>query len=215
MRSLFIFQFISSVICIFTLGAQLALSLTVAEDRGSSYGLAVINYFSYMTIWTNILIAAYFFLPLTFPKSKLNEFLHRSTVETGILVYILIVGIVYHLLLSGVWNPQGLQYIVDINLHSTVPLLYIVYWLMYIEKGNQVYKNAFFWLLYPMIYAIYIFIRGEIIHIYPYPFTDVLKLGYAVSLRNFLFLSLAYYILGIFIVAIDRLFFRLKTRHGR
>ncbi len=214
MPSHFFFQFISSTIGILTLTAQLYLSLATAHDNGTSYIAAIVRFFSYMTIWTNILIALFFVLSLIRPKSKLNGIFQNQIVQTGLLVYILVVAIIYHLLLSGTWNPKGLQYIVDINLHSTVPLLYLVYWVFYSERGTQKFKNALIWLIYPILYAIYTFFRGEIIQEYPYPFINVTQLGYETVFKNFLLLSGAYYVFGIFIVAIDRLLFKLKSEHG-
>ncbi|TGN14698.1 Pr6Pr family membrane protein [Leptospira ilyithenensis] len=215
MPSHLLFQFISSAIGILTLAAQLFLSLATAHDNGTSYIAAIVRFFSYMTIWTNVLIALFFVLSLIRPKSKLNGIFQNPIVQTGLLVYILVVSIIYHLLLSRTWNPQGLQYIVDINLHSTVPLLYLIYWVFYLERGTQKFKNALVWLLYPILYATWTFFRGVLIQEYPYPFINIIQLGYETVFRNFLFLSGAYYILGIFIVAIDRLLFKLKTEHGR
>ncbi|BDA80847.1 hypothetical protein LPTSP3_g37770 [Leptospira kobayashii] len=215
MPSHFLFQFISSTIGILTLTAQLYLSISTAYDNGTSLIAAIVRFFSYMTIWTNILITLYFTVSLVRPKSKLSGFFGKPVVQTGLLVYILIVAIVYHFLLSKTWNPKGLQYIVDISLHSTVPLLYLIYWVFYLKRGTQKFGNALVWLLYPILYAVYIFFRGEMIQEYPYPFINVTRLGYEKVFENFLLLSSAYYILGIFIVAMDRLLFKLKPEHGR
>jgi hypothetical protein len=42
---------------------------------------------------------------------------------------ILIVGLVYQVVL-GIWNPTGLQYIVDELLHTVIPLFMLGYWFL-------------------------------------------------------------------------------------
>ncbi|WP_411821477.1 Pr6Pr family membrane protein [Leptospira sp. 'Mane'] len=214
MRFQFFFQFISSVIGIITLTAQFYLLLATADANGTPYLTAIGRFFSYMTIWTNILITSYFVVSLTRPKSKLNDILQRPVISSGFLVYILLVAITYHLLLAKVWNPTGLQYFVNISLHYIIPIIYLIYWIFYLKKGTAKLRHPLVWLLYPTLYAIYSFFRGEMIHEYPYPFINVTQLGYAIVFRNFLLLSLAYYILGIFIIAIDWILFKLKPEHG-
>ena len=47
-------------------------------------------------------------------------------------------------------------------------------------------------LLYPLVYLVYVFARGEMVGLYPYPFIDVLVLGYGAALLNSIGLFAAY-----------------------
>lgn len=46
---------------------------------------------------------------------------------TAITAFILIVGLVYQIALRGVWQPTGLQRIVDELLHTIIPLYVCIY----------------------------------------------------------------------------------------
>jgi len=186
--------------------AQLYLVLSVPFKPGATYVGEIIRVFSFMTIWTNTLVACHFIAGWLAPSSRLNTFLTKPLIQTGTLVYILIVAIVYHFLLANTWNPKGLQAIVDTVLHYGVPAFYLVYWLLFGMMVRQEYMSAIKWLLYPLIYGIYALIRGAIYHEYPYPFVDVNTLGYPEVFRNIGFLTIAYCIFGMFILFMNNLF---------
>jgi hypothetical protein len=168
-------------------------------NRSLSVPQTIIQFFSYFTILTNVLVAAYFTVLLFKPKSPLGEFFSKPATATAITVYITVVGLVYNLILRQLWSPQGWQKVVDELLHSVIPVLFIIYWLLYISKSTLKWKNAFPWLIYPFIYSVYILIRGTWSGLYPYPFIDAKNLGYQKVLLNscvlfvtFLFLSLLF-----------------------
>jgi len=163
----------------------------------------IIKFFSYFTILTNIIVALCFTALLIKQDSKRGNFLSQPKVLTATAVYITVVGIVYNLVLRSVWNPQGLQLIVDELLHSFIPTLFVLYWWIFAPKNELQWKDALRWLLYPLTYFIYILIRGKFSGQYPYPFIDVGNLGYytvylnsgivfvSILLISFLFIAVA------------------------
>lgn len=158
-----------------------------------------------MTIWTNFLVAFTFTCQLIPSAGRLIRFFKEPAVMGGVLLYIIVVAIVYHLVLTNIWNPQGLEKIADEFLHSVVPLLYIFYWLLYVKKGNLSFIYCFKWLIYPLIYLVYSMIRGALTGVYPYFFLDASRLGFAVTFRNIAFVTTGYILLGIIIIYADRL----------
>ena len=62
---------------------------------------SLINFLSYFTITTNLLIAFSLTVSVFFYKTKAGLFFSKITVETGITLYILIVGLVYNVVLRG------------------------------------------------------------------------------------------------------------------
>ena len=102
----------------------------------------------------------------------------RPSVATAITVYIIIVGVVYNIVLRPLWNPQGLQLVVDELLHSVIPVLMLAYWFAFVPKGKLGWKQFLPWMLYPLIYLVYVLIRGSLSGYYPYPFINVESLGY-------------------------------------
>ncbi len=87
-------------------------------------------------------------------------------------------GAVYHLLLSDLWNPVGLHWWADQGLHTAMPLLTFVFWLLFAPKQGLSYADVPFWLIYPVGYSLYALARGRLEGWYPYPFLDAKSLGY-------------------------------------
>jgi hypothetical protein len=111
---------------------------------------------------------------------------------------------VYNLILRFLWNPQGLEQVVDELLHTVIPILFILLWLIFISKARLKWKNIFTWLIFPFLYLIYILIRGSFAKYYPYPFLDVNQLGYGQVSLNSLGMLVLFLLASILLVAIDR-----------
>ena len=160
----------------------------------------IIRFFSYFTILTNIMVALAFTAALTNKPS----FFTKAKTLTAIAVYIAIVGITYNIILRGIWAPQGMQRIVDEGLHVLVPVLFILYWFFFVPKEKLSWSNSITWLLYPGIYLLYIFIRGNFSDWYPYPFIDVVTLGYNKALINSAMICTAFIVVALLFIAIAR-----------
>ena len=198
------YQLLGGLFGCFALVLQLYLIIKRVPESGQSYFSETVRFFSYMTIWTNILVTLTLIVPLIAKNSKLAKFLSSPIMETGTMLYITVVGISYHFLLSHIWAPTGLQKVADVSLHYVVPAIYIVYWFLFIKKGEQQYSNSYKWMLYPLIYIIYALIHGAIVNAYSYPFIDVNEHGYGIVMRNSLFLAVGYFLLGVILIFIDK-----------
>jgi hypothetical protein len=176
----------------------------------SEFVIQTIAFFSYMTIWSNVLVASVYFLPLMIPKTRAGKFFLQPFVQTAILVYIIIVCIVYSLLLAKTWNPQGLQKFADVSLHYIIPLLYVLFWILFVQKGSSKLQNVFAWLVFPLAYVIYALIVGSIKNSYPYPFLDLNKNTLAFVAMMIAIVCVGYIIIGIIAVAADKLLYKIK-----
>ena len=165
----------------------------------------IIQFFSYFTILTNLLVALYATVLVIDPGSNLKKWFSKASVATAIAVYITIVGIVYNVVLRFLWDPQGLQKIVDEALHTIIPIMCIIYWVLWISKKELKWKATFPWLLYPLVYFVYILIRGALSSLYPYPFMDVLILGYPKVILNSVVLTIVFLGVGLLYVGIAKL----------
>ncbi|MBL7698782.1 MAG: Pr6Pr family membrane protein [Chitinophagaceae bacterium] len=188
-----------SVLAWFALAGQLYI---IIRYRNSSLGATVIQYFSYYTILTNILLA--WVCTRLFIKNE--DSAKNQKVLTAILVYILTVGLTYNAILRALWQPQGLQLIVDNLLHTVIPLLYLVFWIFCVRKNDLKWKDVLPWLIYPFVYLIYILVRGAVSGVYPYPFIDVNQLGYGKALINSFAVTGVIVFLSLFFVWLSRLF---------
>ncbi|HMH22866.1 MAG TPA: Pr6Pr family membrane protein [Puia sp.] len=164
----------------------------------------ITRYFTFFTILTNILVSIYCTVMLLSPGSRLGRFFSRLTTVTAITFYIVIVGATYNIILRSLWNPQGLQRLVDELLHSVVPLLFLLYWLIFIPKAGLQWKNIFPWMAYPLIYIIVILIRGSFSGWYPYPFLDVTALGLSKVLLHSVLFTAVFFILALLFVGVAK-----------
>jgi len=154
------------------------------ENRVASVPQTLFRFLAYFTIDTNIIVALCFTFIFLGSKYRLGRFFSKASTVTAITVYITIVGIVYNVILRSLWEPQEMQKSVDELLHSVIPVLFIIFWLIFVPIERLKWKNAFAWLIYPIIYMIYALIHGNITKWYPYPFVDVNELGYKKALLN-------------------------------
>ena len=201
-RSTQIFLITATIVTWFAVVFQFYLILV---NRVTTVPEIIIRFFSFYTILTNILVALAFTFFLLSSRSRLTVFFCNPNVITAITVYITVVGITYNLILRPLWQPKGLQQLVDELLHVIVPLLFIFYWLLFTSKNRLLWKNIFSWLIYPFVYVILILLRGAFSGYYPYPFIDVNKLGYSKVFLNCVGLFCVFFVLSILLVALTRI----------
>jgi hypothetical protein len=163
--------------------AVLAQLVLIIENRFDSVPETLLRFFSYFTILTNLLVALYF-TAMLFQNSWLYRFFSRAGHFTALVVYISLVSIIYQIFLRPIWNPEGVQIIVDELLHTLIPIFVVLYWFLFADKKTLEWKQIPNWFLYLACYAIYILVRGAITGVYPYPFIDVAHLGYPPALMN-------------------------------
>ncbi|WP_407520595.1 Pr6Pr family membrane protein [Lacibacter sp. MH-610] len=173
-------------------------------NRTTSITEAIIRYFSYFTILTNLLVAISF-TSLLLPGSRWHSFFSRYTVLTAVTLYILIVGLVYNLVLRSQWNPQGLQLVADNGLHTITPILTLFYWFTYVSAKNIKWAQTVPWLIYPFAYLIYALIRGSFSHFYPYFFINVDNLGYSKALLNAGFVTAAFLVVALLLLGAGKI----------
>lgn len=193
-----IVAFIGAALGWFAVIAQLYLIIT---NRVVSVPGTVLRFFSYFTIDTNILVALCFTFIFLGNGSRLGKLFTKATTITALTVYITIVGIVYNTILRLTWDPQGLQRIVDELLHSVIPIYFILFWVIFTSTEGLKYKQAFSWLIYPLVYIFYAVVHGAITKFYPYLFVDVTRHGYSKVMFNAGMILLAIFVLSLVLIA--------------
>jgi hypothetical protein len=181
---------------------QVYFDIDDALAKNQSVAGGLIQFFSFFTIQTNMLIAL--LLTISFARPQAEQFLTRPSVKSALANYIIIVGVVYAVMLRHLWDPHGLQFVADRVLHDAIPSLYPLYWLVFLPKGRLRWIDPVVWLIYPIVYFAYILARGAVFGVYPYPFIDVVKLGYSGVAINATFFLAAFFCLGLIFAAIDR-----------
>ena len=170
--------------------------------KNLSIPVTLINFFSYFTTETTLVIALTLTIFCARPQAEL--FLTRPSVQSALVVYIIVVGGVYAVLLRNLWQPHGLQVLTNIVLHDVIPFLYPLYWLVFLPKGSLRWSDPAWWVVYPILYFLYSMLRGAAYDTYPYPFIDASQLGVAQAWVNAAGLLVVFFCLGVVLTAIDR-----------
>ena len=193
----------AGVLGVGTLVLQLYVMIGSAPANGITTTMAVVRYFDYFTILTNILVAIACLAPVLARKSRWGRFFLRADVTAAITTYIIFVGIAYNLLLKNLWNPVGLQFVADRLLHDIMPIVYTALWLLFVPKGHLRWGQTGWWLIYLVVYFLYAMAIGAMSGFYPYPFVDVNTLGYGGAFMNGLGLLFAFAFLALVVTVID------------
>ncbi|MDX8054780.1 Pr6Pr family membrane protein [Lentzea sp. BCCO 10_0798] len=141
------------------------------------------NHFSYFTVLSNVFAAVVALLGVFSPVS--------AQIRGAAVLYMGTTGIVYWLLLRGidVQTPAYANWV----LHTVVPILVVVEWLLAPEKT----RRWWIWLSFPLAYLVYTLVRGPIVDWYPYPFMDPRQNGYGAVLLTCLFVAVVFGVLAL------------------
>jgi len=196
---------LTALVVWFGLCLQFYISTEKYMADGRSFIGAIIQIFSFFTIETNILVAVALTAVLIKPASKWGNFFSRTTVLTAITVYIVIVGLIYNIILRGLWKPEGLFKLTDDLLHSVSPIMFVVLWLFFVPKEKIRWKEIFLWAIFPLVYLVYSLIRGYFTGDYPYNFIDARVISYTQIMINSFFVLLAFLVISAVFIIIGRL----------
>jgi hypothetical protein len=168
--------FAGLIIGLAALVLQFSLTVPLRLTNGDSLIGAVIFYFTFFTILTNLALVLVY-LSEFFAANWLGWF--RAPVTRGmILAAITLVMLFYHFVLAGLWAPEGWFKLADVTLHYVTPCLYILWWLAFQPHGTLRFRDIPLMIVPPAIYLVYAMIRGAIVNEYPYPILEAHTLGY-------------------------------------
>ncbi len=174
-------------------------------NRVAPVGETIIRFFSFFTILSNITVAFVFTSLFVSLNTGICRFCARATTFSAVTVYIMVVGTVYNLVLRYFWTPDGLQRIVDELLHTVIPVCCLLFWLLFVPKKALRWKNSLPWLIFPMIYSVFLVIRGNFSGFYPYPFINVTDLGYEKAMTNGIILLAVFLFFSLLLIGIAKL----------
>jgi hypothetical protein len=180
--------------------AQIDVTIGRVVARGMTVFEGIERMSSYLTNLTVLANAICFSCVATRAGSPLGRFFRKPTVVTAIIVYMVFVGLAYNLLLRYLWTPSGYRALLNESLHTVLPALSALYWLLFVPRFHLTLHKSLLWLIYPICYLLVTLWRGSTSDFYPYPFINVSELGYPHVLLNATLLVLGFLILmGIFV----------------
>jgi hypothetical protein len=167
-----------------------------------------LDFFSYFTIWSNIVVAVVATL-LAIDPARDSRLLRVLRLDA--LLMITVTGIVYAVVLAPISHLTGWQVPANSLLHQITPLLTLVVWLVVGPRGWIAWRTIPESLVLPVIWIVYTLLRGAVIGAYPYPFIDVVKLGYGQVLINVVGIAVIGVVIASILLGIDRLLTRRRT----
>jgi hypothetical protein len=174
---------------------QLWLTVGIVVGQGRGWPMGLVIYFGFFTILTNLLATLALSAWRMGPGFPGHRWLTSPVTLTTAAAAITIVGLVYFFILRHTWKPEGAQFVADAVLHYVMPVLMVLFWAWAVPARAIGWARAPWLLLYPLVYLVYVFARGEVVGLYPYEFIDVLKIGYPAALRNSVAIIVAYSLL--------------------
>ena len=172
---------LASVIAVIAWVALIA-QANVTIDRTLARGLTVFDGLARMSSYlTNLTVLAcavcFTCVALRTHRSAGVRFFRQPTVVSAVVVYLVFVGVAYNLLLRGYWSPAPLRRILTESLHSVLPMLTALYWVLFVPRFHVRWRHCLLWLVYPVAYLVVTLWRGSLSDFYPYPFINVDTLG--------------------------------------
>jgi hypothetical protein len=189
---------------------QFAITIPLRLSNGDSLGGAVVFYFSFFTILTNLILVLVYSSELwLWPWLG---WLRSPVTRAMMAAAITLVMVFYHFVLASTWNPEGLALVADTALHYGTPLIYLVWWIATVRHGQLEWADIPAMLMPPTLYLIYVLIRGAAIGEYPYPILEANHIGYGAVALNVLAVLIGLTALCTLVIAIDRGLVRLGKR---
>lgn len=139
-------------------------------------GFSVVNFFSYFTILSNlfagiVLIFGAFQLITHRQPSASTDLIRGMAV-----VNMALVGIVFSVLLRDVELGYLLPWINTVH-HDIMPIAVVLEWLLQPPRTKLGARHLLLCQVFPLLYLVYVLVRGAIVGWYPYPFLNPANVG--------------------------------------
>ena len=171
------------------------------------------NKLYYYGLFSTTICALYFLLAgiNTFKTSKT----YKPLIKGMVIILSMVNMFVFHFLLSNNYNKEEIFKVSNILIHYVIPIMTLLDWLLFDEKGKYNKLSSLKFVILPNIYFILIIIISKLFNPifnefgtssnYPYHFIDIDVIGFSEVIKNVIFLNLIFIALGYAIVLIDKL----------
>ena len=193
------FATLTALVAWCALAVQLTLIIQKMTGEEASVLEAVWRFFGFFTILTNCGVA----VVATAMAIRPNSILANPNARLATATAIFIVGLVYSVALRAIWQPTGWQAVVDHGLHDATPVLFVVSW-FFSAHGQLQWRSAVWAVVPALAYFIYALIRGSSDGWYAYWFMDPTSLPPVQMALNVVILLLAFSVLAIGFVGLDK-----------
>ena len=201
----------------FALSASGAVPFTPASPSAFGWNAAgaagapgrVLDFLSYFTIWSNIVVAVVMTM-LTLSPTVVTTW--RRVLRLDALIMIVVTGLVYAVVLAPLYHPTGWSAVANSGLHQVTPVLTVLVWLVFGPRGWLDLRLVLPSLVIPLVWLVLTLLRGAVISAYPYPFIDVVSLGYGRVAVNVAGVLVVGVVVALVVVGVDRVLSRRSVR---
>jgi hypothetical protein len=196
---------VNALVVVVALAIQIPITASATGGRFDTPAERVANLFTFFTILTNVLVGVTCAALAAAPqrRSRLLAVLRLDAV-----MGIAVTAAVYHSVLSGLYDLRGAEEVANQLLHTVSPALALVGWALFGPRGLVDRAVVALSLVYPLVWLAFTLVRGALIGWYPYPFVDVVALGYPQVALNCLLVTALFLVLAGAALALDRVLAR-------
>ncbi|MFI6843164.1 Pr6Pr family membrane protein [Kitasatospora sp. NBC_00085] len=171
----------------------------------------------YFTIQSNVIVLGYFIGAVYWMVKRGTVDAPAPRLRGAATLYILITGLVSHILLEHGANPlpglfdgpDKLQHWSSFFLHYVTPVMVIIDWLTLKPRNASAWRDIPLWLAFPLGYAAIVLVRNALFSNYPMPypyfFFDPTTEGYGYVWGQIALLTVEFIVLAATVIGLDRL----------
>ncbi|MFJ8476698.1 Pr6Pr family membrane protein [Kitasatospora sp. NPDC094011] len=190
------------------------MGIVLSAGLGLSLGTASLVYF---TVQSNVIVLGYFIGAVYWMVQRGTVDAPAPRLRGAATLYILITGLVSHVLLQHgasplpglVSGPDRLANWSSFFLHYVTPVMVLIDWLALKPRNAAAWKDIPLWLTFPLGYAAIVLARNALFADfptpYPYFFFDPTERGYGYVWGQIAQLTVEFVLLGLLVVGLDRL----------
>jgi hypothetical protein len=186
----------------------------LAMTSGLLDGTFDLRFLCMFTNLSNIAVAVYFICALVALSRDKNLVTYAHTPKMIVTMGITLTFLIAHFMLSGMLTWGGTLHVDMLLLHYVVPIMTILDWVLFDEKGLMGRKEPLVWTVEPLVYLAAVEVLVNVFDVsvgggmgdsrYPYPFLDASSLGWPTVIGFIIAVTVAFVALGFVWVAIDR-----------
>ncbi len=192
---------------------------------------SITSILSFYTMQSNLFVLTFYLLSIIISQFKDNwkdtevyYFLKGATIMIILLtfcIYIISLNPIGFVMDANVNTSSNIFNISNIFVHFINPIMVLLDYLLFDEKGHFKLKYPFLWYIFPSLYLIYVYTYasqgGEFFGIggsrkYAYFFLDIDKLGIAGVIKYILLISLFFIAACYILILIDKILSRHKSK---